>query len=637
MIAVCQSGLRRCFMAVEALFNRAFGDRLNPFYQLGAMIFFLFWIVAASGLYLYAFFDTGVAAAYASVTALTEEQWYLGGVLRSLHRYAADAMVVLLLLHLLRHFAFDRMRGFRAFSWLTGVALIWLVYISGINGYMLPWDRLAQFVVVASFEWLDALPSFGGTLMRNFITPASVSNRLFSLLSFIHIGAPLLLLMMMWVHVQRVPKASTQPARPITYGLTASLLVLALLQPVSSQGGAADLATEVSTVALDWFLLPLYPLLYRWPLGAVWALVGFGTLLLIALPWSRRRRHGQQQRFQLVMHPGAKPLLARRDETLLEAGLRAGLRLPYQCRNGGCGVCVCTLLNGRVDHGAYQPAALTAAMRAAGKALLCCATPLEDLEIEIDVDDLDGDGRPTLQRYQGRVESLERCSESVIRLRLSLPAGQRISFVAGQYLNIILADGQRRAFSFANAPHDHALIELHVRLVAGGRYTSYVFNQMQLGEVVDFEAPLGAFTLHADPRPILLIAGATGFAPIKSIVEDAFHRGIERPLRLYWGVRDPRDLYLLDLCQRWQREHANFTVVPVLSDPVNAPDWSGRTGLVHTAILADFPDLSGFQVYVCGSLQMVDTAVPAMLAQGLAESACFSDAFHPAATSTTAT
>ncbi len=191
-----QSLLQWLFLRVEALFNAAFGDQLNPLYHLGAMSFFLFWVVAASGLYLYAFFETGVAQAYASVQALTHGQWYAGGVLRSVHRYASDAMVVTMLVHLLRHFAFDRFHGFRWFSWATGVALVWGVYISGINGYMLPWDRLAQFVIVASFEWLDWLPSFGGTLMRNFIHPGSVGDRLFSLLSFMHIGLPLLVLLM---------------------------------------------------------------------------------------------------------------------------------------------------------------------------------------------------------------------------------------------------------------------------------------------------------------------------------------------------------------------------------------------------------------------------------------------------------
>jgi len=261
---------------------------------------------------------------------------------------------------------------------------------------------------------------------------------------------------------------------------------------------------------------------------------------------------------------------------------------------------------------------------------MCCATPLEDAEIEVDVDSLDPGGRPAVRLYQGRVESMERLRDSVMRLRLSLPDGERIEFAAGQYLNIVLDDGQRRAYSFANAPHENELIELHVREIPGGRYSTHVFTRMEVGDLVNFEAPLGRFTLHAGSKPILLIAGATGFAPIKSIVEDAFHRGVQRPLFLYWGVRRPDDLYQMDLAERWQREHSNFKVVPVISEPEHAPGWAGRTGLVHAAILADFPDLSGYEVYVCGSVNMVDAAVPAFLAQGLGADACFSDAFVPA-------
>ncbi|MGE4071310.1 MAG: 2Fe-2S iron-sulfur cluster-binding protein [Lysobacterales bacterium] len=646
MIAKLQSLLRAGFMRAEALFNRAFGDRLNPYYHLGSICFFLFWIVAGSGLYLYAFFDTSVVGAYQSVEALTQHQWYAGGVLRSVHRYASDAMVLLMLLHALRHFAFDRLRGFRSFSWLTGIALIWLVYVSGINGYMLPWDRLAQFVIVGSFEWIDGLPGFGGTLIRNFIYPESVNDRLFSLLSFIHIGVPLLVLLLMWVHVQRVPKAQTQPPRPIALGVSAMLLLLALLQPVFSQGGTADLATEVQTVALDWLILPIYPLFDAWPASAVWALVISLTGLLTALPWLAARRSSAAGQLRMQLHPGTHEVLLRPGETVLEAGLRAGLSLPYECRNGGCGLCLCTVLNGRIDPGPFQPAALSAEQRAQGQALMCCAMPLEDVEIEIPVSSLDPDGTGAMRVYTARVQRMEKLGPAVMRVWLALPVGQSLDFGPGQYLNIILEDGARRAFSFANAPHDNALIELHFRLIPGGRYTTHVFEQMRIGDEVRLEGPCGTVFAHPQPSPpgnlsdatttgagrtLLLIAGATGFAPIKSILEDAFHRGIGRRMVLYWGVRAPSDCYLLDLAEAWQRQHPNFSVVPVLSEPELAPAWPGRTGLVHEAMLADFPDLRGVDVYVCGSVKMVEHAVPEFLAHGLGAEACFTDAFHAAA------
>lgn len=625
--------LRLAFMQAEALFNRAFGDRLNPLYHLGALSFFLFWVVCGSGLYLYAFFDTSVEGAYRSVESLTHGQWWAGGVLRSVHRYASDAMVVTMLLHLLRHWAFDRLRGFRWFSWVTGVVLLWMVFAAGVNGYMLPWDRLAQFVTQASFEWLDWLPGFGGTLVRNFIVDANVSDRLFSLLVFVHIGVPLLTLLLLWVHVQRVPKATTQPPRPIALAVAAMLVAMALVQPVLSQGGPAAMAQSPTVLAFDWFLLALYPLVYLWPVGGVWLLVLGATALLLAAPWLPPRRAGAGHR--LTLHPGAVTVSARAGETLLEAGLRAGLALPHDCRAGGCGVCVCSVLGGRVDHGAYQPAALTEAMRARGQTLMCCATALEDLELEVDAASLGSveqaaDGAREVRRENARIERIEPLAPDVVRLVLSLPPGRAFDYSAGQYLNVVLADGARRAYSFATAPGSGEGVELHVRRVPGGRFSALAFGQLREGDVLQVEGPLGRFTLHEGERPILFVAGATGFAPVKSIVEDAFRRGLARPMWLYWGVRTRADLYLQPLVEQWMREHPNFHYVPVLSALAPDDPWPGRRGLVHEAMLADFPNLQGFEVYACGSVQMVQTAVPSFIAQGLDENFCHTDAFVPA-------
>ena len=227
---------------------------------------------------------------------------------------------------------------------------------------------------------------------------------------------------------------------------------------------------------------------------------------------------------------------------------------------------------------------------------------------------------------------LEPLAGDVMRVLIALPDEGRIEFRAGQYINILLDDGERRAFSFANPPHENAQIELHVRRIPGGRFTGHVFEGMRVGDTVRFEGPLGSFTLRESTRPILFIAGATGFAPVKSIVEDAFRRGVRRPMRLYWGVRRRADLYMLEQVRAWEREHPQFTVVPVLSDPQPQDEWTGRTGLVHEAILADFGDLRDYEVYVCGSVKMVEAAVPAFLSHGLSEGACFSDAFVPSAT-----
>jgi NAD(P)H-flavin reductase len=267
---------------------------------------------------------------------------------------------------------------------------------------------------------------------------------------------------------------------------------------------------------------------------------------------------------------------------------------------------------------------------------MCCAVALEDVELEVEgvaslaVSREGGEAAP--RRWQGRVERMERLAPEVMRLVVALPGDERLDFQAGQYLNVLLDDGAKRAFSFANPPHDNARIELHVRRVPGGRFTTHVFEGMREGDPIEFEGPLGRFTLRDSDRPVLFVAGATGFAPIKSIVEDALHRGVGRPMTLYWGARHASDLYLLDVVQRWQREHPGFAFVPVLSDDADNAAWTGRRGLVHEALLADHPDLRGHEVYACGSLRMVEAAVPDFLAHGLSEQFCFSDAFTPTPT-----
>ncbi len=627
MLSLIQRAGRRVFLAVEGVFNLAFSDKLNPLYYLGPISYFMFWIVVASGLYLYAFFETSVTGAYDSVEALTHSQWYAGGIMRSLHRYASDGMVLTMLLHLVRHFTFDRYRSFRWFSWVSGVALLWLVYVSGINGYMLPWDRLAQFVVVATAEWFDWLPIFEGSLVRNFIFSENFNDRLFSLLSFIHIGVPLGVLALLWVHTQRVPGARTSPPAPIMAMVLVTLVVLSLFKPALSQE-RADLAQAVTVIGFDWFYLPTFALLYKTSPGALWALLGGATALFVIAPWlPPRRRVGPAEGYHALLRPDNRFITVREGETLLDAGLRARVPFPYECRNGGCGECKAQLLYGEVDHGAYQPSALSEAERRDGKMLLCCATPLADLELEY---------QPAAQLapaplrvYSATVEKMQKLAPDVMRVLLRLPAGEKIDFYPGQYINVLLDDGEKRSFSFATAPHETGAIELQIRRIPGGRFTTHVFEGLGEGDTLRFEGPLGSFFLReSGDKPIIFVAGATGFAPVKSMLEHAFHRGMKRRMVLYWGVRRPQDLYHGELAARWAREHDNFSFVPVLSDPQPGDDWQGRTGLVHQAIIADFPDRSGYQVYACGSVGMVEAAHPAFAARGLSQDDCFSDAFQ---------
>jgi len=628
VIRAVQTLAQKALLRLDKLFNQLFGAETNPLYQLGAITYFLFCIILASGFYLYAFYRTGVKEAFDSVEAITQAQWYLGGVMRSLHRYASDGMVLTVLIHMARNFAMNRLSGFRAFSWITGIFALLFLYISGINGYWLVWDRLAQFIAVASTEWLDWFPIFSSPLVRNFLVQESVNDRFFSLLSFAHLGIPLIMLALVVVHTQRVSGARTFPSRSLAIGWSVMLLGLALFKPAVSQG-RADLGTVPADLHLDWFFLPSYPLIYAWSPGHLWALIGAVFVLLFLLPVltrSPRRVEG----FRVTTVPSVHAFAAKPGETILEAGLRQGVRLPYLCRDGACGACKGTVLQGTVDYGIYQPDALTMAERHAGRALFCRAMPLSDLEIEYY--ESERQKRVPVRLLNCRVRAMRQLAPEVMRLSLERPAGESLDFFAGQYLDVLLQDGARRSFSFANAPHDNEFIELHIRRIEGGRFTTHVFANMQVGDEVRIEGPLGTFLEDDDPDvPTIFLAGATGFAPVKSILEHRFHIAWRGRMLLYWGVRVRADLYMAELALAWQREHPNFTFVPVLSAPLPQDQWQGRTGLVHEAVLADFPDLSGYRVYACGSMQMVQAARPAFLAQGLPEGMCISDAFLLAA------
>jgi CDP-4-dehydro-6-deoxyglucose reductase len=194
-------------------------------------------------------------------------------------------------------------------------------------------------------------------------------------------------------------------------------------------------------------------------------------------------------------------------------------------------------------------------------------------------------------------------------VQLKLPANEKLVFLAGQYIEFLLKDGSRRSFSMANAPHDAELLELHIRHVSGGRFTDHVFNKMKERDILRCEGPFGTFFLREDSdKPIVFVASGTGFAPIKAVIEYMFHKGISRPATLYWGGRRPKDLYMNALAERWAAEHVGFKYVPVISEALAEDDWRGRSGFVHRAVMQDFPDLSGYQVYACGVPVMVDAA-----------------------------
>jgi quinol-cytochrome oxidoreductase complex cytochrome b subunit/coenzyme F420-reducing hydrogenase delta subunit len=269
--------------SVENQFDRVFTPAWNPLYQLGTLGWFFYWIVIVSGIYLYIFFDTGIADAYASLEYITNVQWYAGGVMRSLHRYASDALIIVMMLHLLREFVMDRYRGARWFTWFTGVPMIWLVFACGISGYWMVWDVLAQYIAIASTEWLDSLGIFGQSIARNFMNPETLSGRFFTLMVFIHIAVPLVLLLAMWIHIQRQRDAKVNPPVGLAVGTLGMLLVLSFIEPAVSQP-PADLAIVPAVIDFDWFYLMGYPLLDIMSGKMVWAISGIGTLLLLLLP-----------------------------------------------------------------------------------------------------------------------------------------------------------------------------------------------------------------------------------------------------------------------------------------------------------------------------------------------------------------
>src|SRR5688500_5625690 len=334
---------------------------------------------------------------------------------------------------------------------------------------------------------------------------------------------------------------------------------------------------------------------------------------------------------KVTVQPSGQHFEVEPGEAVLTAALRQGVMLPYGCKNGACGSCKGKIVAGSVDYGHYHARVLTEAERAHGKALFCQAKPLGDLVIECRTIGAAKD--IAVRMLPCRVQKLEKVADDVMIIHLRLPANERLQFLAGQYIDFLLEGGERRSFSMANPPHADELIELHIRHVAGGSFTDHVFAKMKERDILRFEGPLGSFFLREDStKPIVFVASGTGFAPIKSIIESARHRKVERPMVLYWGCRRPKDLYLNALAESWALAQPNFRYVHVVSEAAPGDAWSGRRGFVHRAVMQDFPDLSGHQVYACGVPVMVDSARKDFITQcQLPEDEFYADSFTTAA------
>lgn len=336
----------------------------------------------------------------------------------------------------------------------------------------------------------------------------------------------------------------------------------------------------------------------------------------------------------VTLQPSGRSFSVQRDEPILAAAIRAGIGLPYGCRDGACGSCKCKLLEGRVIHGAHQLHALSALEEDNGYTLTCCAAPQTDVVLEART--VAGADAMPVRKMPSRVISISRPAVDVAIVKLQLPASEALRYHAGQYIDVILRDGVRRSYSMANAPHtqgDKPWIELHIRHLSGGVFSDQVFNTMKDKDILRLEGPFGTFFLREEsPKPIVLLASGTGYAPIKALIEQLQFKGSERPVTLYWGCRTRADLYLHEAALEAAAQMPTLRYVPVLSEALASDAWTGRTGFVHHAVMADWPDLSGHQVYACGAPVMVESAQQDFTVRcGLPADEFFADAFYSAA------
>jgi len=334
--------------------------------------------------------------------------------------------------------------------------------------------------------------------------------------------------------------------------------------------------------------------------------------------------------FQITVQPSGRAFEVLAGEAILAAAIRASVTLPYGCKDGACGSCKCKKISGSVEQGGYHSKALVPEEEALGYVLTCCARPLSDVVLESR--QVTQESAFPIKKLPVRVAALTRLTADVMQVNLQLPATSPLLWHAGQYIEFILADGARRAYSMANActtASGAPSMELHIRHMPGGRFTDHVFGGMKIKEILRIEGPFGSFFLREDTdAPIVLLASGTGFAPIKALIEHMQHQGITRPATLYWGVRRPHDLYMDGWIRERLAEMPQLHYIPVVSDALPEDGWTGRTGWVHEAVVADIPDLSGHQVYACGAPAMIDAARATYSQQhGLAADDFFADAF----------
>lgn len=335
--------------------------------------------------------------------------------------------------------------------------------------------------------------------------------------------------------------------------------------------------------------------------------------------------------FDVIIRPSGHQFTVNKDELILDAALRQGISFPYGCRSGVCGNCLGKLIAGEVSYPEGLPVSLSEEDKNKGDTLFCSAIANSLLEIEvIEI----AEEIIQAQTLPARITSLHKLSHDVMEMTLTLPGGKRLPFHAGQYIEFLLKDNKKRAFSLANSPLDDENLKLHLRLIDGGYFTNFVFNEMKEKALVRINGPLGSFFIHGDSdHPLILIAGGTGFAPIKAMVEQLITEESKREIHIYWGARAKRDLYHHELAEQWATAHETIQYIPVLSSANDDDQWQGRTGFVHQSVAEDFGDLSGHDVYMAGPPPMINAAKELFNQQGLPDAQLFSDAFDYSADS----
>jgi CDP-4-dehydro-6-deoxyglucose reductase len=329
--------------------------------------------------------------------------------------------------------------------------------------------------------------------------------------------------------------------------------------------------------------------------------------------------------YTVRIEPHGRTIRVKAGQPVLDAALAAGLNLPHSCKSGHCSSCRARLRAGEIRYPAARPPGLTEQEEHAGNILLCQARPTSDLVVEARL--IASVTEVEIKTLPCRIARLTPLASDVMQVFLQLPAVEPLPFHAGQYLDVLLEDGRRRSFSIASPPHDSELIELHVRRVPGGGFTEKLFGQVAAGSLLRIEGPIGQFVYRDGTAPVLMIAGGTGFAPLKSMLRHILECGIQREIHFYWGARQAHDVYEEALVLDWRRRYPQMRFTAVLSEASGATAEHRRLGWVHEAVLADHPNLETFDVYAAGPPALIEAIRAAFPRHGLQEDRLHFDSF----------